>query len=486
MRPVFRRTVAAAALGLSTLTAGPAAATLVAPNAFEAVDAPTLTVAPFRSAAYTFQWVLPASDFAGVSPGTQLTSIGFRLEAGQPTFAQEVSFAQWNLRLSSSQAAFPGLSGTFADNIGADVVTVRSGALTVPGGGLIGGPGPNPFFDIPFTIPYSYTGGPLLVTLSHTGYAEAASSPRTDAVAVTSGLGNSVGQSGFDEAFGSANFFNFPVTRFGTQSVLAEPGTLLLFGLGLAALGFVRGRRAKPTKAFFAAFGLSTLLAGPAAATVVAPNAFEAVEGPGAISVPLGIQAVTFQWVLPASDFAGIAAGTDLISIGFRLDGGLGSINQALNFAQWNLQLSTPQSPFPTLSSTFADNIGADVVSVRSGPLSIPAGALIGGPGPNPFYDIPFTTPYSYTGGPLLVTLTHTGQGAVFFFNDAVAVGGGLGNSVFQDAFSAVSGTEGFLNLPVTRFGTPRELPAPATLMLFGLGLAGLGFAARRRRRFAN
>ena len=238
-----RLKVFVAALGLSALAVGQAAAAVVAPNAFEVAEGPGTTFVPFRSGPFTFQWVLPASDFAGVSPGTQLTSIGFRLDGDQPTFAQELSFAQWNLQLSSPQSPFPTLSDTFADNIDADVVTVRSGVLAVPGGSLIGGAGPNPFFDIPFTTPYSYTGGPLLVTLSHTGHVGGGAEPAMDAVAVASGLGNSVGESGFDEASGRADFFQFPVTRFGTESVLPEPGTLMLFGLGLAGLGFAARRR---------------------------------------------------------------------------------------------------------------------------------------------------------------------------------------------------------------------------------------------------
>lgn len=241
---VSRLKVLVAALGLSALAMGQAAATVVAPNAFEAVEAPGTTFVPFRSGPFTFQWVLPASDFAGVSPGTQLTSIGFRLDGGELSNTQALNFAQWNLQLSTPQSPFPTLSTTFADNIGADAVTVRSGPLTVPIGALIGGPGPNPFFEIPFTTPYSYTGASLLVTLSHTGHVGGGGEPAMDAVAVASGLGNSVGENGFDETSGRADFFQFPVTRFGTQSTaLPEPGTLVLFGLGLAGLGFATRRR---------------------------------------------------------------------------------------------------------------------------------------------------------------------------------------------------------------------------------------------------
>ena len=277
----------------------------------------------------------------------------------------------------------------------------------------------------------------------------------------------------------------------------------IFVGLGLAGLGFALRRRAGSTndninhlnsnrlsregtvvsrlQAFVAALGLSILIAGPAAATVVAPNGFEAVEGPEGINGPFAGEARTTQWVFPAADFAGITPGTELISIGFRVNGGATTNAQELNFAQWNLQLSTPQAPFPTLSTTFADNIGADVVTVRSGPLTIPIGALIGGPGPNPFFDLAFTTPYTYTGGPLLVTLNHTGAGIPVSTSVAIGSGSGLIGTVAATSFEADVGIGGF-NGPITRFGTESvALPAPGTLMLFGLGLAGLGLAARRR-----
>ena len=64
-----------------------------------------------------------------------------------------------------------------------------------------------------------------------------------------------------------------------------------------------------------------------------------------------------------------------------------------------------------TMSLTFAANVGPGEVQVRSGPLTILAGSFAQGSGSNPprpapwGFEIPFTTPYTYTGGNLVYTI---------------------------------------------------------------------------------
>jgi hypothetical protein len=86
-----------------------------------------------------------------------------------------------------------------------------------------------------------------------------------------------------------------------------------------------------------------------------------------------------------------------------------------ISFAHWDLTLSRSTFSAGSLRHRFNDNIGPDAVLVRSGPLTLPAGFLPGGvayPGVAPWGGtISFTTPYSYRGGDLLITLHHTGNG---------------------------------------------------------------------------
>ncbi len=218
---------------------------------------------------------------------------------------------------------------------------------------------------------------------------------------------------------------------------------------------------------------------------VVAPNGNGATEGTSAINAPFQSGGITYQFVFSSSQFGAVSSGTSLTSLGFRLNGGSSTISAPLNFANYQVTLSQPAQPFPTLSSVFADNIGADGVLVRSGALAIPANALVGGAGPNPFYDIAFTTPYVYTGGALLVTLSHTGNGGTGVANDGGFVSDGNSNTVLFNSFGATTGTANFFNYPIVRFGTlaPSSVPEPGSIALIaGLSVSGAGFFVRRRR----
>jgi hypothetical protein len=145
----------------------------------------------------------------------------------------------------------------------------------------------------------------------------------------------------------------------------------------------------------------ATLLSPPPAGAdvIVLPNADTNVSGDTATIIPLGNSVIqTFQWVYAASQLTSVV-GDEITSIGFRLSAETGTVTTPSTFAQWNLQVGTSLNPPGTLSANFVANQGADTTTVLSGPLVIPANSLVGGAGPNPFSDIPFTTPYTYHGG---------------------------------------------------------------------------------------
>jgi hypothetical protein len=225
---------------------------VVTPNANAGVEGAEGTFVPFGPNEWTFQWAIAASQFDSVPVGSQLTAIGLRLDAGQGTIpGSDFTITNWNLQVSQSLNAPSSLSATYANNIAADVVTVRTGALTIAANSLIGGPGVNPFFSIAFTVPYTYNGGDLLLTLRHSG---GGPNPLLDGIDVSAIIGT-VGTAGDQDATAAppdrVNYYYAPVTQFEFTSAVAapEPSSLALLGVGaVGILGYV-GRRKMSARA---------------------------------------------------------------------------------------------------------------------------------------------------------------------------------------------------------------------------------------------
>jgi hypothetical protein len=182
--------------------------------------------------AWTFQWVYSASQLTSVV-GDQITAIGFRLPAGASTIASALNYTEFNLQLGTSLNAPGSLSTSFAANQGPDTTTVLSGPLSIPGGSFVGGSNPNSFFDIFFSVPFTYEGGDLLFTLRHD---DPGVTVDVDANILPNSVTDTNAQPGNDTATsGQAHFFNSPVTQlvFGpATTVTPEPASLTLLATG--------------------------------------------------------------------------------------------------------------------------------------------------------------------------------------------------------------------------------------------------------------
>ncbi len=137
------------------------------------------------------------------------------------------------------------------------------------------------------------------------------------------------------------------------------------------------------------------------AQTVVVPNANETVEGSTNNCIPITgcISYVRYQQIHASSEFASLNAQEPVFitEIRFRAEGGGGFPN--ISFADIEIRLATaPAGISPaTMSTTFANNLSDDVVTVFRGPLTF--GASPSGPpgGPADFnLVIDLQTPFLY------------------------------------------------------------------------------------------
>jgi len=174
----FRSRVSAAVFFASFLVLGTSSVALaqtvnvVIPASTAGVEQSVADNAPLSTPIQRMQQVYDVSLLDGLIPGDQITGITFRLDSSQTGLPAQ-SVTNYEIRLSRSVNEAGSLSLTFADNRGPDDVIVRSGPLTFSEGDFTGGASPNAFGAIiPFTTPYIYKGGPLLLELANDGFVD--------------------------------------------------------------------------------------------------------------------------------------------------------------------------------------------------------------------------------------------------------------------------------------------------------------------------
>lgn len=224
------------------------------------------------------------------------------------------------------------------------------------------------------------------------------------------------------------------------------------------------------------------LLAGPAAAgLIVAPTSLAAAEGNVSFSADT---ALTTQVVYAPAQLAGLLPGDRITGLQFRFNGGEAAGPAApVSFANFDVYLGPSNFAPGSLSTSTAGNQGAGTVLARGGPITFAANSFPGGAGPNPFGPlIPFTTPYTYTGGDLLLTLSHSAPSSVLVFDADVGLTGvqGRQNGGYNSSFVLQNMSQFAF---VVQFTTAAPaVPEPATVVVFG-GLALAGAVGYRRRK---
>ncbi len=149
------------------------AATFVIPGSLASTegDSSSNTSGLFGSAAATIQFQITAPEIAvlGLNPGDQITGVRTRLNGGQATApASDISISSLDITLAQAALPFTSISATFANNL-LKPVLVRSGPFKIPAGSMPGGSTPNAFgVLVPFSTPYTYQGGDLVVMYTKT------------------------------------------------------------------------------------------------------------------------------------------------------------------------------------------------------------------------------------------------------------------------------------------------------------------------------
>jgi len=217
--------------------------TNIVPGQFALAEAGSSDNAPLGASGQHFQQVFGSALLTNLSVGDWIDGIAFRVE-GNETALPAQTIPIYDISLSQSPNAPGSLSATFADNRGADFLTVRSGALTVNAGDFPGGGSPNNFGWIPFSTPYQYRGGDLLIEVAYQGF-----SAGRDADAVypfTANLAQTAFGSGYNSTTADAGLYAEALVMGFSISVMEpipEPRAFFLIGVGFLLLVFRSSRK---------------------------------------------------------------------------------------------------------------------------------------------------------------------------------------------------------------------------------------------------
>lgn len=206
-----------------------------------------------------------------------------------------------------------------------------------------------------------------------------------------------------------------------------------------------------------------------AQSTEVLPPTSAGVSGGSSNSIPLGSSPGGSYMVLyDPSQLVGLPIGGRITSLQLRLRNSESAPwpTADVTISDYEIRIGTSSRTSATMTGTFAENL-SNAVLVRDGALALTANAYPGGPASGSTPEgwgpvITFSTPYTYTGGPLVLEFRNTGAAPANHFADCAAPA--VGASAFGNTTSPAE-TAGFSALPlIVRLGI--EPPNTQTVTL--------------------
>jgi hypothetical protein len=225
--------------------------TFIVPGQYASVEAGSSDNAPLGATEQHFQQVFSSSLLTSLSVGDWINAIAFRVN-GTETALPAQTIPIYDISLSESPNAPGSLSATFADNRGADFLTVRSGSLTINAGDFPGGSSPNDFGWISFTTPYQYQGGDLLIEVAYQGFSTGRNADAVYHYIVN--LGQTAFGTGYNSTTADAGLYDEALVMglsiaSRSPAPIPEPSVSLLFGIGALLLVLQRGRKSAAKQA---------------------------------------------------------------------------------------------------------------------------------------------------------------------------------------------------------------------------------------------
>ncbi len=235
MRSVFLLLISFTVTLVTILTQPDAKATDAIPLNYKNANGTAAFTGPLANTPRTYQLLIHSSQLTSFV-GKDIKGLTWRLPSNATANypVSDITFASYRIYLSGSVDPVNRSLAFFANNVVGPQTQVRSGPLTVTAGSYPSGGSPNSFGpEISFDIPYSYTGGNLLVEIRQTGFT--GTSRSVDGISTsTSGYGtlfSACWKSG-DTATFSASQGNFSVVQLITTPT----------NLNLNLTAFIEGR----------------------------------------------------------------------------------------------------------------------------------------------------------------------------------------------------------------------------------------------------